>query len=163
MSEDQNLLAKLAKVEGVDYKDLSRLQISRTPTDKQTRRPNNRHHFVDSRQAHICPYCRAILRTRYSLQKHISVRHFNDKPLQCGQCNKGFSCNADLKRHVLHTHQAQEMVACPVCCKEYRSGYIARHKQYAHSKHNVPSKCDLCMQIFKTRESMLKHRRSKHK
>ena len=39
--------------------------------DKSDRVPENRHRFVDSRQAHICPYCRLILKTRYTLQKHI--------------------------------------------------------------------------------------------
>jgi len=160
--EDESLLRKLAHEDGIDYKDLPRLQISSTPQDKSDRVPENRHRFVDSRQAHICPYCRLILKTRYTLQKHISVRHFKNKPFPCSVCHKYFSTNADLRKHMKNTHEQQEMVPCGVCGKEFRSGYIRRHKQSAHSQ-NVQSQCNLCLAVFKNREVMLQHRRKKHK
>ena len=126
------------------------------------RNNRNRFKYVDSRQAHVCPYCLDVLKTRYSLQKHISVKHFRHKPFSCTECNKTFSNNCDLKRHRSNSHAQQKMVKCEICLKEYRSGYLARHRQFAHSKHNAPSTCDKCYKVFKTREIMLQHSRLKH-
>ena len=126
------------------------------------RNNRNRYKFVDSRQAHVCPYCLNVLRTRYSLQKHISVKHLRHKPFSCTECNKTFSNNCDLKRHRSNSHAQQKMVKCEICNKEFRSGYLARHRQFAHSKRNTPSTCDKCYKVFKTREIMLQHSRLKH-
>ena len=156
------ILQTLASNEGIDYKDLSRLQVSAAPRDKSERNQGNRYKYVDSRQAHVCPYCRTILRSRFILQRHISARHFNHRPFPCSTCKKCFSSNADLKKHTESTHAPQVMVSCDECGKEYRSGYIYRHKQFAH-KRISPSICDVCDALFKNREIMLQHRRKKHK
>ena len=159
-NEDEKVLQSLASEEGIQHRDLHRLQISAPPVDKAGRDSATRHRFVNSRQAHICPYCRTLLRTKYSLQMHISVKHFNNRPFKCEECDKTFACNADLTKHI-KTHQRQPVQKCDECGKEFRTGYMRRHKKLAHSQ-PVLSQCNNCDKTFKSKQAMLRHKRLKH-
>ena len=64
----------------------------------------------------------------------------------------------------MKTHEPEDMDKCDVCSKNYRKGYLARHKQFAHSlSANIPADCDICGKSFKKREIMMQHRRRIHR
>ena len=166
--EDQLVLLETAKSDSFSYQDLDRLQVGRVPksgsSGTQPRTPRTRHQFAASRQPHLCPYCRKILGTKWSLQQHISVRHFATRSATCHLCDKAYASQADLRRHVQEVHaEPERQKRCPVCQEEVRAAYLRRHMQYRHSaQEQQPASCEECGKVFSKRENMLKHVRTVH-
>lgn len=50
-----------------------------------------------------CPFCSKPMMSGY-MKRHIDSVHLKIKPFQCTSCDKSFSRNWDLKRHVKEVH-----------------------------------------------------------
>jgi hypothetical protein len=162
--DDQLVLLETANTDAFSYEDLGRLQVGRVPKTggARLRTARTRHQFAASRQPHLCPYCRQILRTKWSLKQHITVRHFGAKAAACNQCEKSYGSEADLRRHVQEVHAEPDRKSrCPECGEEVRASYLRRHIQYRHAA-RAPASCPLCAKVLKSRENMLKHVRTVH-
>lgn len=118
-----------------------------------------------SRQAHLCPYCRQVLKTRDALSRHISVVHLNVKQFPCEECGKKYATKADMTKHTRAAHGDLRnlMVRCEECGDEFKQCYLKRHQYYKHKSNKLPKLCLHCGKEFKTREIMLKHVRKIHR
>ena len=161
--EDEGVLASAPKPEEISTRDLSRFQIGKRSLDFP--KGGKKWESCPSRQAHLCPYCRQVLKTRNALSRHISVVHLDVKNFQCDQCERSYATKADLMKHAraAHSELRNVMVECEVCGEEFKECYIKRHQYYKHKGNNLPKKCPYCSKDFKTREVMMKHIRKIHK
>eukprot|EP00092_Neocalanus_flemingeri_P019359 GFUD01020969.1.p1 GENE.GFUD01020969.1~~GFUD01020969.1.p1 ORF type:complete len:694 (+),score=147.76 GFUD01020969.1:33-2114(+) len=159
--EDEEVLIKAPKVENISSKDLMKYQIGKREDIGNT---SNKYQACPSRQAHLCPYCRQVLKTRNSLSRHISVVHLDEKKFDCSDCDKHFATKADLVKHKKATHEEDknELIACDICNEKFKVCYLKRHKYYKHTPNNLPKHCNECGKEFKTREIMLKHVKKIH-
>ena len=161
--EDEGVLALAPKPEEISTKDLSRFQIGKRSSDFP--KGGKKWESCPSRQAHLCPYCRQVLKTRNALGRHISVVHLDVKNFQCDQCEKSYATKADVMKHVraAHSELRNVLVECDICGEEFKECYLKRHKYYKHKGNNLPKQCPYCSKDFKTREVMMKHIRKIHK
>lgn len=85
-----------------------------------------------------CYYCDAKYTTKYALSDHISS-HTGIPNHVCEVCNKGYSCRASLKIHMIKSHlQYQagvqvEKYDCDICEKVFfEKKRLNKHKAWAH-------------------------------
>ena len=135
----------------------------------------------------ICVECNKIFSRNYNLQRHILLVHTGEKPVapkkcstilsqknhskyrmgdithaqakllkSCKKCNKVFSRNYNLQRHILLVHTGEKPVAFKECDK-IRS-------QDRHSKirmnilaHETPFTCLVCKKIFTRNYNLQRH------
>ena len=117
-----------------------------------------------SRQAHLCPYCRSVMKSKANLRNHVASVHTKQKTFLCELCDKTFLTSSDLTKHFRSVHDSgkDELVECGVCGEKVRRAYLARHTSYRHADNTRPRDCDKCGKLFKSRETMLKHKRVIH-
>jgi len=159
--EDEVVLHKAPKVEDISKADLLKYQVGRR---EEMTTIDNKFQACPSRQAHLCPYCRQVLKSRNSLSRHISVVHLNEKKFACTQCDNSFATKADLVKHKKASHEEarHNLVECDICNEKFKSCYIKRHRYYKHPPNNLPKHCNECGKHFKSREIMLKHVKKIH-
>jgi len=159
--EDEDVLNKAPNLEDFKSKDLVKYQIGKS---EEADSNSNKYQACPSRQAHLCPYCRKVLKSRHSLNMHISVVHLAAKKFSCDDCEKQFATKADLMKHQKATHDVagKELVKCSICNESFKSSYLKRHKYYKHPPNNLPKHCSECGKEFKSREIMLKHIKKIH-
>jgi len=157
--EDEAVLKDAPRLEELTSKDLHKYQIG-----KNERNGSSKFNACPSRQAHLCPYCRKVLKTRHSLSMHISVVHLAEKKIGCEVCDKTFPTKADLVKHNKASHESSgtELVKCDICDQSFKASYMRRHKYYKHTSNSLPKHCGECGKEFKSREIMLKHVRKIH-
>ena len=80
---------------------------------------------------------------------------------RCEICQKTFSRNTHLKRHIM-THTQEKPHKCGVCGKAFaRLDHLNNHKIY-HSAIR-PFDCDICKKQFKRTEDLRRHRETRHR
>ncbi|VDP29114.1 unnamed protein product [Schistosoma mattheei] len=55
---------------------------------------------------HVCCFCFSELSSNSSLERHL-LTHTNHRPFNCNLCDKAFTTNGNLSRHVRTSHQAK--------------------------------------------------------
>jgi len=162
--EDEGVLAAAPAPRAIQGKDLARFQIGRRVQGGS--KPPKKSDSCPSRQAHLCPYCRQVLKTRNALSRHIAVVHLEQRNFECShQCGKTYATQADMMKHVraAHSEQGNTMVECEICGDQFKESYLKRHQYYKHKGNHLPRNCSYCGKEFKTREIMMKHIRNIHK
>jgi len=157
-AEDEELLQRCPEPEKLHSADLARYQIQSKAVSR------TKYESCPSRQAHLCPYCRKVLRTRQSLSSHIAVVHRKLKTITCHLCGSSCATKSELAKHhrAVHDERKDELVECGECGEKVRKCYLNRHMSYRHCKNNLPKICHKCGKDFKSRETMLKHVRKIH-
>jgi len=157
-AEDEELLRRCPSPDQLLSSDLTRYQIQRKAVT------STKYESCPSRQAHLCPYCRQVLKSKYSLDSHIKVVHRKIKTVKCQICDKSFSNNSELGKHnrAVHDEDRDELVECGECGEQVKKCYLNRHRSYRHSKNNKTKICPKCGKDFKSRETMLAHVRKYH-
>ena len=97
-----------------------------------------------------CPQCYKILRTNYSLRRHIRQMHDNQGRFECTRCQRSFSAKGSLDYHVRVKHSVSEDVSlqcekCNISCTDLQDLKI--HKK-THVQ-NFKMKCHLCSLMLK--------------
>ena len=84
---------------------------------------------------------------------------FSAAKYSCLYCTEIFSAKDRYKRHLSKVHSnVMPRVECDLCEKLFKTyDTMIRHKRYAHSD-DRPHPCDLCGKDFKYRSNMLRHR-----
>ena len=162
--EDEGVLAAAPEPRALQAADLARFQIGRRVLGGA--KPAKKADSCPSRQAHLCPYCRQVLKTRDALSRHIAVVHLDQKNFECShQCGRTYATQADMLKHVraAHSEQGSAMVECEICGDQFKESYLKRHQYYKHKGNNLPRNCSYCGKEFKTREIMMKHIRNIHR
>ncbi|XP_018649310.1 putative zinc finger protein [Schistosoma mansoni] len=55
---------------------------------------------------HVCCFCFSELSSNSSLERHL-LTHTNHRPFNCNLCDKAFTTNGNLSRHIRTSHQAK--------------------------------------------------------
>lgn len=90
-----------------------------------------------------CHICNAKFVTKINLQVHIECFH----KITCGECNKSFSYNSHLKKHILKHHSIRLEV---------------KNRRYKPIVTKVYAKCNQCGHTTYTRAAILSHFVQKH-
>ena len=109
---------------------------------------------------YLCSECPMIFPTHHSLKLHLRTHSRHRIP--CPTCNKTFTTNSILTRHIDRVHLNISSYTCDICGKKATSGYNLKVHKRIHSatKHFF---CDICGQGFNYKASLQGHMRSKHR
>lgn len=87
-------------------------------------------------QLPTCAYCFKTFKGKHSLLDHIQANHSEDMRdvAKCHVCNKRYTNNRNLKRHVEMFHGEKSEFKCELCPKVYTSNQsLRRHNRTRHS------------------------------
>ena len=116
---------------------------------------------AEGKKSHQCtqPGCTATFSRPSRLQTHI-LSHTGDRPFQCDKCDKTFTRNAHLKRHILVNHEGQRTPSQPVDCDQCDGTFANNHSLKKHMKkvHLVKQyTCEECGLNFHKNHMLLSH------
>lgn len=116
---------------------------------------------AEGKKSHQCthPGCSATFSRPSRLQTHI-LSHTGDRPFQCNKCDKTFTRNAHLKRHILVNHEGQRTPSHPVDCDQCGGTFANNHSLKKHMKkvHLVKQySCEECGLNFHKNHMLLSH------
>lgn len=74
-----------------------------------------------------CDICKAWLSNKFSIRKHMSLRHI-EKPVECPLCMKMFANTNSLRSHkrLFHDIEMKQRFKCVVCGKGFRDKHNLR-------------------------------------
>jgi uncharacterized Zn-finger protein len=120
----------------------------------RTRHLEAKHFRTADRYPYLCNICGFRYRAKVSLQHHLRI-HGNEKPFQCGKCDKKFAEISMLKRHDQIHMENRKIFDCEECGKKYlRKDSLVRHQR----QHKKPLPCDFCSQTFSEETLLSEHR-----
>ena len=111
-------------------------------------------------QNHKCNVCGKLFNSR-TITGHINS-HFADEEnqIQCMFCDKPFSTDSNLKRHVKSAHEVEKKLKCERCdYSTYRKDNLERHLIMAHtdSTEGRLFECELCGINMKRKDNLKEH------
>ena len=110
----------------------------------------------------ICYVCMKKFKSKYRLDDHMNI-HSHENKHQCESCNKSFTTNYTLQRHIAEIHCEKISFDCDSCESIFTSeDNLKRHMEYTHSTEKSEHGCDICDDIFKRKDNLLRHKREVH-
>ena len=116
---------------------------------------------TNDKKSHKCtePGCSATFSRPSRLQTHL-LSHTGDRPFQCDKCDKTFTRNAHLKRHILVNHEGQrtpsQLVNCDLCDGTFANKHSL--KKHMNKFHLVKQyTCEECGLNFHKHHKLLSH------
>lgn len=105
----------------------------------------------DSKRPYRCQLCvkKTTFRHHNALDQHMYMKHeTGEKTHTCSQCDKKFSLEYNLERHVkLHKLEKTRPFVCDVCDSRYSSREVLE----THEKFHMKLRCNLCdFETFKS-------------
>ena len=91
---------------------------------------------------HICDICQKRV---HSKSWHIKLKH-KERVLNCKYCDKTFSIDSLLQKHILHDHI--KPLSCDAC--DYTCGTKSKLNLHKNSHDNIKYSCDGCNMTFKS-------------
>ncbi|XP_019865585.2 zinc finger protein 90 homolog [Aethina tumida] len=112
-----------------------------------------------------CYICPKVLRTDYSLKRHISVKH-DIRNLTCDDCGAQYPSIRELNEHIRSTHKDHPYTiahnvkefSCMVCAKEFKYKSSLRDHMRVHTG-DTKFKCSECDKICLNRRKLNEHMR----
>ena len=91
-----------------------------------------------------------------------NFRDEKQKQLNCNKCDKKFTFNIELEKHVAAVHKKKKLLSCRLC--DYTSDLSRDLKNHMSSKHGgqKPLKCAICDGDFEVKIKLQKHIESAH-
>ena len=104
-----------------------------------------------------CSQCDKQFAYASELDEHITRAHDKQKRFECGECGRGFYCDANLKAH-LRRHTGEKPFACEHCAKAFtRKGDLKKHLR-THTGEK-PFQCAKCNKAFSQNSSRNQHQK----
>jgi KRAB domain-containing zinc finger protein len=119
----------------------------------------NRHIEIHSSKDWICNICDRKLATERALKVHITT-HTGNKPYKCQHCSETFINKVVLDRHMRFHGGIARVFKCEFCPKELSSDTSL--KSHIQRVHRTSAQCELCKEIFPTRDHMKDHLNAFH-
>ncbi|XP_049307758.1 zinc finger protein 665 isoform X2 [Bactrocera dorsalis] len=123
-----------------------------------------------------CKHCGMTMTKRRSLDLHLRYKHAsclkqhykikdteNQKSIPCLECDKTFSYDIELRKHMRLTHLKVYAKICDICGVSVK-GYDAlkRHQAVHTGKMRKLIKCDLCDSTLTTKYGLARHIKTMH-
>ena len=91
-----------------------------------------------------CESCNKVFTLNGSLKRHIQCIHEKNRPFKCSACEKTFKLKNYLKRHFSSVHENKRPHKCIICKKTFKeNNHLKRHFSSVHEK-KKPHRCELC-------------------
>jgi len=103
-----------------------------------------------------CEECGKVMR-KNKLKSHISVVHRCIKSFPCDHCEKMFSSNSNVQKHVSSVHEKVRF-PCPYCKKEYVN--LQDHIKTIHEA--AQTECGQCGKVLSNLKSLQNHIKKVH-
>lgn len=115
------------------------------------------HQKVHNEKQYLCPICKKLFLTKYSLALHNRAVHSNEKPFLCDYCGKGFKRNDLLRAHT-YTHTGEKPYSCANCDKSFKQLSHLRGHEWMH-RNKRPHTCTNCGKSFRVKRDLAVHER----
>lgn len=142
-------------------------------------------HTESNHSACVCDICGFTTTFKHKLRRHM-VKHTKEKSFVCDVCGKQYSQNQYLRNHISRAHNDNVSgnrypFSCQYCKRLYRGerNLIRHQKQDCgpcevcgitlncsgllwHHKRDHFSECEICKKVFRSRNTFLLHKSTKH-
>ncbi len=107
-----------------------------------------------------CPKCDRVYSCQDSLQRHLAISHENAKIYKCTDCPRQFQTQQSLRDHIRAVHE-KKMYECHRCNKKYcYRENLHRHVAVIHR--NIRIKCTQCERTFQNKVLLTNHQQREH-
>lgn len=105
-----------------------------------------------------CEHCKKSFSSRFKLVRHALI-HSDRKPFSCQVCERTFHRKDHLKNHIKVHSPSKKVYTCDKagCNKEYTSLLSFRKHLALHSAEEGSLECQICFDVFETKEEILHH------
>ncbi|CAD7087484.1 unnamed protein product [Hermetia illucens] len=121
-------------------------------------------YFVEHLTFHVfglkCEKCDKMFYRKNLLQVHLRTTHATERRYGCRTCGKRFKSSSHLRNHY-YSHMGKQF-QCPMCPNRYSTPRTLRDHFKSIHKGDLPFSCEVCEQLFLTREELLGHIREQH-
>lgn len=101
-----------------------------------------------------CEHCGMVYPHATHLKKHLETH--GDIQFTCALCFKGFSREANYRRH-MQRHSSEKKFDCQLCDSKFKEKReLVKHRQLVHSNHR-PFQCSSCSRSFAFRYMLKRH------
>lgn len=113
------------------------------------------HNKSHGKERYQCPTCSRWFQKRYHMKNHEKI-HQGLKSYECQLCQKRYTSQTNLDRHVRVTHHNEKKHMCQECGKSFSQLAILRQHHAVHmTERNF--ECDVCHKAFKLKEHLRLH------
>ncbi|XP_038219292.1 zinc finger protein 808-like [Zerene cesonia] len=142
----------------VEEPEIIQVNISREDLMKEREQSANEHYYINS--AFQCETCVKGFMFRDLYEKHLKLHCESNGKYECDVCKLRFPTQEKLSKHS-RCHLVR--YKCKVCnlTRKCRS-YMKNHYEAAHSKKCNEYCCSECGRVFRTKETMKKHKYYTH-
>ena len=108
-----------------------------------------------------CPHCEKLFSRNNNMKRHIIKRHQNNKD-KCLHCNEKFLKKIEREKHITEKHKdLRTKYPCEICNKEYvRENLLKEHKKTKHE--DEKPKCKICHRKFASNLTAKRHTDKMH-
>ena len=112
-------------------------------------------------QSDKCQFCEKSFSNNANLQRHIRSTHQDEKPYDCPYCGESNQTEYNLRGHIKRNHKDE--TKCEYCSKRFQNvGNVRRHVRFFHNgERNY--QCSQCEGRFQQRSSLKMHTRTHEK
>lgn len=115
----------------------------------------NEHKKTHGKERYQCPTCGRWFQKRYHMKNHEQI-HKGLKPYECDLCQKRYTNQTNLDRHIRVTHQNEKKYTCQECGKCFSQLATLRQHHAVHTTERNFS-CDVCDKKFKMKQHLRLH------
>ena len=134
-------------------------------------------HMKIHKKVHECQYCKKLFARNNHVKSHLlSCRKNKSRKARtdsgkkdpnsklakvpCEECNREFSSNSNLQRHVRSEHRGK-VFKCDLCDKNYNSNHARQTHITSHHGGKKQFQCKICRKEFSHQQSYSRHKESK--